>query len=105
MKHPPYICEHEGLLCAGVQQVSAAWQPGVIVNTPYTFASARVGAGGCRIHPPCICEHGQGSSYIPPTCLRARGWGLGVVGVVVGIVIYTLHTFASTARGHHIFPP
>ncbi|KAI0279399.1 hypothetical protein BC826DRAFT_975919 [Russula brevipes] len=44
--------------------------------------------------------------------LQARGWGPGVVRVAMGIVIYTLHTFASVggvggiaARRCRIFPP
>jgi hypothetical protein len=79
------------------------WRPGNVIYTLHAFASVR-GCWGLR--------RSQVSSYTSPTHLRVRGNVSEVVVVAVrwrpGIVVYTLHTFASTresrgcaADGHH----
>jgi hypothetical protein len=80
---PPRVCEREG----GGWELSESQC--ALLYTPSTHLQAQPGI----------------VVYLPHKHLRVQGWGLGVVGVAVCVVVYTLHAFASAARRCRIFPP
>jgi len=93
---PPHVCKCEGM---------SESRGGGRCRIPPTRLRARGGVGGMatryrRMFPPTRLR-----VRVPHTHLRAQGWGPGVFGVAVCVVVYTLNAFASAARRRRIFPP